>query len=209
MTPTTEPTTHKTTGTTMPTDDATSPPLEVLVVCTANIARSPLFAAMLAARAGDGVRVTSAGVRAREDDGAAEGSQLLGRARGLDLAAHRSRPVTAELIAASDLVLTMSERQRDRCAPLAAQAASRVFTVREFARLVARLDRTGAPTDPAGLLRWLRDQAHLARPRTLPAAGKEDVADPIQATWPEWETMAADLDDLLDRILLGTRPSGT
>jgi protein-tyrosine-phosphatase len=184
-------------------------PMDVLVVCTANIARSPLFAAMLAARAGDRVRVGSAGTRARPGIGAAEGSQVLARRRGLDLTGHRSRPVTAELIAASELVLTMSERQRDACAPLAGQAAARVFTVREFARLVGALDRTSAPTEPAPRWRWLRDQAHLARPRSLPPAVPEDVADPIRAPWSEWEVMAADLDDLQARILEGRNPVGT
>jgi protein-tyrosine phosphatase len=197
-------------------------PMQVLVVCTANIARSPLFAAMLAARAGDtdlaedragdagdGIRVGSAGTRARPGVGAAEGSQVLANRRGLDLTGHRSRPVTAELIATSELVLTMSERQRDACAPLATQAAARVFTVREFARLTGPLDRTTTPAGPAARLRWLRDQAHLARPRSLAPAGPEDVADPIRAPWPAWEVMAADLDDLLDRIFVGAGPAGT
>jgi protein-tyrosine-phosphatase len=62
-----------------------SAPVEVLVVCTANVARSPLFAAMLADRLGEAARVTSAGVRAREGDEAAEASQLLARW-------HRGRP---------------------------------------------------------------------------------------------------------------------
>jgi protein-tyrosine phosphatase len=172
----------------------------VLVVCTANIARSPLFQAMLADRLGDGVTVSSAGVRAREGDPAAEGSALLAEQRGLDLSAHRSRPVTSDLVRSADLVLTMSERQRDVCAPLAAGSASRVYTVREFARLLGAVDRAAAPADPAARLAWLRDEAHLARPRALPARGSEDVADPIRSSWPEWEAMAATLDDLLDHI---------
>jgi protein-tyrosine phosphatase len=178
--------------------------VDVLVVCTANVARSPLFAAMLAERAGDGVRVTSAGTWAREGDVAARGSQRLAERRGLDLTEHRSRPLTRALVATSDLVLTMSEDQRHACASMAEGATTRTFTVREFARLVRRLDRSEAPSEPAERLRWLRDQAHLARAGSRPPTTEEDVADPLQATWPEWEDMAAHLDALLERILLGT-----
>jgi protein-tyrosine phosphatase len=182
---------------------------DVLVVCTANVARSPLFATMLAERAGDGVRVTSAGTWAREGDTAARGSQRLAERRGLDLSEHRSRPLTRELVAASDLVLTMSEDQRHACATMAEGAPTRAFTVREFARLVRRLDRSGAPTGPAERLRWLRDQAQLERARSRPPEAVEDVADPLRATWPEWEDMAASLDALIDRILVGTDRSPT
>jgi protein-tyrosine phosphatase len=189
-----------------------SAPLEVLVVCTANVARSPLFAAMLADRLGSAARVSSAGVRAREGDVAAEASQVLAEHRGLDLAGHRSRPVTPELVVGSDLVLTMSERQRDRCSPLAPRAASKVFTVREFARLADAVDDGDAPDAPADRLGWLTEQAHLARPRSFPPPDGDDVPDPIRAPWDEWAEMAATFDDLLDRIApqpaMGSGPLG-
>jgi protein-tyrosine-phosphatase len=175
-------------------------PVAVLVVCTANVARSPLFAAMLQARLGAAARVTSAGTRAREGDPAAEGSQVLAERRGLDLDGHRSRPVVPELVTGNDLVLTMSERQRDRCSPLAPRAASKVFTVRELARLADVVDQDEAPGAPAARLRWLTEHAHLARPRSFAPPDGDDVADPIRAPWEEWEAMASDFDDLLDRI---------
>jgi protein-tyrosine phosphatase len=175
--------------------------MQVLVVCTANVARSPLVAAMLAARLPADVTVISAGVHAYAGAPAAEGSRMLAEARGLDLTHHRSEAVTADLIASSDLILTMSERQRDLCAPLAPRAASRVFTIRELARLVGSVDVSGGPTDPTARLAWLRDQAHLARPRALPAMDPEDVDDPIRAPWADWEAMAAELEELLDQVL--------
>jgi protein-tyrosine phosphatase len=177
-----------------------SPPVEVLVVCTANVARSPLFAGMLQARLGDAARVTSAGVRAREGDPAAERSQVLAEQRGLDLNGHRSRPVVPELVSGTELVLTMSERQRDRCSPLAPRAASKVFTVRELARLADVVDHEDAPDEPAARLRWLIEQAHLARPRSFAPPDGDDVPDPIRAPWDQWEAMAAIFDELLDRI---------
>jgi protein-tyrosine-phosphatase len=120
--------------------------VDVLVLCRANVARSPLAEVMLQA-ALPGVDVTSAGVRAREGYAAAEESQRLAAERGLDLSGHRSRAVTPELIARADLVLTMSESHRDLATPLAPRAAAKVFTLREFVRLTENL---GSVTPPPG-----------------------------------------------------------
>jgi protein-tyrosine phosphatase len=188
--------------------------VSVLVVCTANIARSPLAAAMLAASLdGSGLTVASAGTEALPGYPAAEASQRLAAVRGLDLRGHRSRPVTDELIRDADLVLTMSERHRDRCAPLAAGAGARVFTLRELVRLLGAVERGPAllevpPDDPAERLAWMVERAHLARPAALPAKRREDVRDPIRAPWPAWLEMGATLDGLLARVVdaLGSEP---
>jgi protein-tyrosine phosphatase len=103
-------------------------------------------------------------------------------------------------VAAADLVLTMTERQRDRCAPLAPGTASRTFTVREYSRLVSEVVGDDLPDDPADRLRWWREAAHRQRPRSMPSDPPEDVPDPIRATWETWVAMAADLDTLADRI---------
>jgi protein-tyrosine phosphatase len=171
--------------------------MQVLVVCTANIARSPLAEAMLAPRlAASQITVGSAGVRARSGDPAARGSFLLAEQRGLDLSAHRSRPVTPELVQEADLVLTMSERQRDVCAPLVAGSVSHVFTFRELARLLTAVDLADAPAPGDGRLAWLTERLHLARPSARPASEREDVADPIGRDWPYWVRLGEDLDGL-------------
>jgi protein-tyrosine phosphatase len=175
--------------------------VRLLVVCTANVARSPLAEAMLRERlGGEGVGFASAGTRAREGLPAAEGSSDLAAERGLDLSDHRSRAVTAKLVEVADLVLTMSERQRDVCTPLAPGTAGRVFTLREFVRLLEAVDTTDAPTAPSPRLHWLRDQAHLARPRAVPAPGREDIADPIGREWDQWVELGADLDRLVGAL---------
>jgi protein-tyrosine phosphatase len=128
--------------------------VDVLVLCRANVARSPLAEVMLAAAELPGVRVASAGVRARDGWPAAEESQRLAAERGLDLTHHRSLPATPDLIARADLVLTMSESIRDLASPLAPRAAAKVFTLREFVRLTEHLDPDGPP----------RGEAHVAAP---------------------------------------------
>jgi protein-tyrosine-phosphatase len=176
--------------------------MHVVVVCTANLARSPLFAAMLASRFnGAGVTVSSAGTQTMPGMRAAVGSVQLAADRGLDLSAHRSQPLTPELIDRADLVLTMTEGHRDACVMLRAGAAGRVFTVPELVRLLDGVEPADGPEDPAARLLWLREQAHRNRSRLPAAQEPEDVADPIRVPWPVWEAMGVQLDELLDRIV--------
>jgi protein-tyrosine phosphatase len=183
--------------------------MHLLVVCTANIARSPLADAMLSASLEPhGVEVISAGTQAIEGHPAAELTQKMAARRGLDLSGHRSQVVTASLVGEAALVVTMSERHRDRCAPLAAGAGSHVFTLRELVRLLRAADLDDAPAQVSERLGWVVDRAHLARPSAPPAAGPEDVHDPIRDPEPAWVQMASVLDQLCGELVeaLGVSP---
>ena len=179
--------------------------MPVLVVCRANVARSPLAEVMLAdALAPLGVEVSSAGIQAVTGSPPARGSVELAAERGLDLTAHRSRPVTPELLAGADLVLTMSENQRDTCSRLVAGAGRYTFTLRELDRLAAHADTParppgGVPPGAAGTA-GLIEAAHLARPAARPPRGREDIPDPIGLDWEHWLTLAEELDDVVARL---------
>ncbi len=54
------------------------------------------------------VTVASAGVAADAVSGASEGSLLIAMEHGLDLSRHRSRQVTAAMVAGANVILTMS-----------------------------------------------------------------------------------------------------
>ena len=87
------------------------------MVCTANLCRSPMAAALIAARlgaesSGPQLTVTSAGVAARPGQPAAELAVEALRRRGIDLSGHRSRGVSADLLREADLVLVMEEAHR-------------------------------------------------------------------------------------------------
>jgi len=89
--------------------------VRVLVVCTANICRSPYGAAVLAHRlASPKIEFVSAGTQATTgriaDPYMVEAAQRQGYR---DLSAHRSQPVLAGILRASDLVLCMERGHRD------------------------------------------------------------------------------------------------
>ena len=86
--------------------------MRILFVCTGNTCRSPLAEAIarriLGESGKDNVTVESAGTNAWDGAPATDAALLVGVERGLDLSGHRSRRLTAAMLAASDLVLVMS-----------------------------------------------------------------------------------------------------
>ena len=85
----------------------------VLVICTANICRSPMAEVLLLHKlAQEDVpgewTVSSAGTWASDGIPASESGVLVMQEQGLDTSGHRSRVVTASLLAEADLVLTMT-----------------------------------------------------------------------------------------------------
>ena len=84
----------------------------VLMVCTANLCRSPVAQALLASRM-PGVAVASAGVHALAGRGAdALAVQLMAK-RGLDLSTHVATPLAEQHVRDAALILTMTREQRD------------------------------------------------------------------------------------------------
>src|SRR5213596_3609541 len=106
----------------------------VLFVCTGNICRSPLAAALLQRalkERGLDMNVTSAGTGAWDGAPASEGAYLVGLERGLDLSGHRARLLTRELVEQADLILTMARHHRARVDELGGEG--RVFVLGEYA----------------------------------------------------------------------------
>lgn len=88
-------------------------PHRLLFVCTANICRSPMaeeLSRLYADQRGWWVESRSAGTHAREGDPAAPNSERAIRELGGDLSAHRSQPVTDELVDWADRILVMELR---------------------------------------------------------------------------------------------------
>lgn len=91
-----------------------------------------------------GTIVTSAGTSAWPGAPASDGSLLVALERGIDLSIHRSRPLSAEMVHAADMVLVMGEAHHRRVAELG--GANRTHLLSSFGA-----DRDGKDVpDPFG-----------------------------------------------------------
>ena len=122
---------------------------KILLVCTGNICRSPLAAALmhraLSERGAEGIEVSSAGTGAWDGAPVSEGAYLVGIEQNLDLSAHRARLLTRDVVEESDLVLTMARHHRARVDELGGEG--RVFVLGEFA---GREGEAAEVSDPFG-----------------------------------------------------------
>lgn len=110
----------------------------ILFVCTANICRSPMAAALFRARLQkerpdwQNWRINSAGTWAMDGQSAAPYSQQVMAERGLDISDHRARTVTRGMLARHDLILTMEPGQKEALQVEFPERASRVFMLSEM-----------------------------------------------------------------------------
>jgi protein-tyrosine-phosphatase len=110
----------------------------IIVVCTANICRSPMAAALLqhalAAQPEPlrSLKIISAGVAARAGDPVSENSVLALKKVGLDISKHTSRPLTQKMMDEASLVLGMTESHRAMIQLQAEPPPKNLFLFREF-----------------------------------------------------------------------------
>jgi protein-tyrosine-phosphatase len=117
----------------------------VVIVCTANICRSPMGAGLLRhALAGQpeplrSLQVISAGVAARAGEPVSENSVVALRKVGIDISQHVSRPLTQQLIDDALAVICMTESHRAMIQLQADPAPQHIYLFREF--MPANADR--------------------------------------------------------------------
>jgi protein-tyrosine phosphatase len=162
----------------------------VLLVCTANICRSPAAARLLAGRLGPSIEFVSRGTRSVPGAGMCEVSASWVLMNGGDAAGqHVSRQLELADIKASTLILTASQRQRTKVIELRPSAQVRTFTLAQAARIASwRMSAgTGGPASgpPTGAdlpdrLLWLVEELDANRgaaPRPVPESA-DDLPDP-------------------------------
>jgi protein-tyrosine-phosphatase len=153
----------------------------IVAVCTANICRSPMAAALLrhalAARPEPlrSLRVVSAGVAARAGDLVSENSVLALKKVGLDLTGQCSQPLTPELVGGSLALLCMTESHRAMIRLLFNPPPRQVFLFREF----------------------------------MPASAVKEIADPYGGPLPRYEACRDELVEAIPSLVefLGTLTS--
>jgi protein-tyrosine-phosphatase len=113
-------------------------PGHILIVCTANICRSPMAAGLLAHALSAqpeplrSLKVISAGIAARSGDRVSENSVLALKKTGIDISAHRSQPVTQKLLDGALLVLGMTDSHRTMIQLQAEPPPAHLHLFREF-----------------------------------------------------------------------------
>jgi protein-tyrosine-phosphatase len=181
----------------------------VLVVCSANQCRSPMGAALLRRelhRRDPEIVVASAGVLARDGSPATAGTVKAARDFGIDLHGHRSQAATRDVIADSDLVLAMERMHVREVVVLDRHAFGRSFTLKEIVR---RGEAHGARRPGESQAQWLAAVHHGRRPNELLGSGTDDdVADPTSDYSVDHEAMAAEVDDLVLRLVDLLWPDG-
>jgi protein-tyrosine phosphatase len=170
----------------------------ILVLCTANVCRSPMAASLLARRLaalGVTVPVRSAGMIRRGDPPLPEVISVMA-SYGIEIASHRSRVAGAADLARASLVLAMARDNLRYAVTTEPGAWSRAFTLKE---LIRRGERIGPRPPDEPLSGWL-SRAHAGRERAslLGDSAEDDVADPAGGRFRAY----ADTASLLDRLVM-------
>lgn len=183
-----------------PGDRAVDGPFRILVVCTGNVCRSPLTAAVLRKHLepyGEDVAVASAGLRALEGEPidppvAAEAARL-----GVDVAEHRGRAFAVDEAVAAGLVIVATRRQRAVAVELAPSILRRTFTLLELDAVLAYIDADDVDLDAdasvAGRLSRVVRAANRGRGPALQGVAV-DLPDPYRGS----ETLHRGVADLVD-----------
>lgn len=171
--------------------------LRLLVVCTANISRSPLGEGLLQELLPEAI-VTSAGIRAAHHLDIDPRSLRYAAGRGIDLSAHRPRQLERNVLATdgADLVLVMTREHVRELANIELSATKRTFTFKEFVRRSQRAEfgdgSVGSFVQALSSERSSRD--------LLGDDPRDDVADPYGRSETTFMNVAAELETLCEQI---------
>lgn len=179
------------------------PRFRVLMVCTANLYRSPVAECLLRQRLAalrDTVHVSSAGTEAIPGTPMAATAAALVVGWGADPSGVVARRLTARLVESADLVLGAAAEHREAAVRLSpVRALSRAFSLREFARLVRAEDGAGA-LSPSARFAALVQGAATRRGADGADVVDDDVADPLGASPAEARECMTRIGESVDRI---------
>jgi protein-tyrosine phosphatase len=172
----------------------------ILVVCTANICRSPMGEALLArelAMVGSPVQVLSAGLMDWDRPVDPSAVRAL-EGFGISLVGRRSRPIALVDLAEVDLILTMTREHLRAIVNLDPKTFKRTFTLKEFDR------RTAGSFGSLPEGNFSTRVAQLGSNRTssslLGASEEDDVADPFGLKQKRFDELAGELHDIVKRV---------
>ncbi len=178
-------------------------PFRILVMCTANVCRSPMAEALLRLAmedAGIAAHLSSAGFLTQDEEATPVVVEIMGE-RGIDISDHRSRMVTAAMVEEADLVVAMERRHVRDLALLTDGAVGRIDTL---GGLVDRL-RSATGDSPRERV------ASATAPREagdMLGNGPDEVDDPFGKSKKVNREAADRLTDLCNELILLLFPGG-
>ena len=184
--------------------DGYTPHVHLLFVCTANICRSPMAAALFAKRIerlSDPVDVSSAGVSAfgeLADRGVPDEVLEVMAPYGIDLRSHRSRALTQPMLERADLIIGMSRRHVQEAILLDPPSWPKSFMLKELTRRGGEL---GPRRTDQGFRSWI-DLVHGDRTRQALAnrSHADDIEDPYGRPLAEYRARSAELAALTSQL---------
>lgn len=143
------------------------------------------------------LEVSSAGILFHDRPATPDAVDTMAR-MGIDLSAHRSRIFDADMVRAADLIIAMERLHAREAIVLAPDVFDRTFTFKE---LVRRGESVG-PRGTRPIDEWLVSTSLGRRPLDLLGESREDdVADPYRLSTRVYAATAAELDDLVLRLV--------
>lgn len=181
-------------------------PGRFLLICTANICRSPVAQASLIRHAqfrGVSLLARSAGFMSE----GAEADRTMQRAaleQSFDLSGHRSSVVTPQWTGGADLIICMANEHVRRIVNLDQTVWARTFTLR---LLVERIGEVGSRKRDESIAQWVARLHDGRRPVDLLADDPaNDVSDPIGQSLNEHRATFKIIDDLMNTVASGAYP---
>ncbi|UUZ82572.1 low molecular weight protein arginine phosphatase [Paenibacillus sp. P26] len=183
----------------------------ILFVCTGNTCRSPMAEGMLRKMLTEqgfaGVEVKSAGVAAYEGSPMSDHAATVLKSKGCTVSG-QSTPLTEELIAWADLILTMTSSHKRHTIQLYPESVDKVFTLKEYvngddgsAALIAEMESLVTDLQLKQALSQPITEEERARLATLEKGPPNpDISDPFGGPLHRYQACADEIEACLRKL---------